>query len=42
MRMQKHVSSVLWYEGLGFLVIIALSWINELSDRPRLLRRLRV
>ncbi len=36
MTAQTHVSRILWYEGIGFLVIIVLSWINELSDLPHL------
>jgi hypothetical protein len=36
MKTQTHVGRILWYEGIGFLVIIALSWLNELSDLPRL------
>jgi hypothetical protein len=37
MRTQTHVAKVLWYEGIGFLAIIALTWINELSDLPHLI-----
>jgi hypothetical protein len=29
-------STILWYEAFGFLTIIALSWVNELSDLPYL------
>lgn len=36
MSRHSHVSRILWYEAIGFLVIIALSWINELSDLPHL------
>jgi hypothetical protein len=36
MIMQQHVSRILWYEGIGFFVIIALSWINELTVLPYL------
>jgi len=36
MRTQTHVSRILWYEGLGFLAIITLSWVDELSDLTRL------
>jgi hypothetical protein len=35
MRVQTHVSRILSYQAIGFLTIIALSWINELSDLPR-------
>ena len=31
MRARTHAYRVLWYEGIGFLVIIVLSWINELT-----------
>jgi hypothetical protein len=37
MRTQTHVSRILWYEGLGFLAIIVLSWTNELSDLPHII-----
>ena len=30
----QHVSKILWYEVIGFLVIIVLSWTNELTDLP--------
>jgi hypothetical protein len=36
MSARTQVSRILWYEGLGFLAIIVLSWINELSDLPHL------
>jgi hypothetical protein len=36
MPTQHHVSRILGYEVIGFVAIIALSWINELSDMPRL------
>ncbi len=32
MKVRKSGSRVLWYEGLGFVLIIALSWLNELAD----------
>jgi hypothetical protein len=32
MATHTHVSRVLWYQGIGFLAIIVLSWINELTD----------
>jgi hypothetical protein len=31
---QPYVSKILWYEAIGFLTIIVLSWINEFSDLP--------
>ena len=34
MRTQTKASNVLMYEGIGFSFIIALSWIDELSDLP--------
>ena len=34
MKTRTPVSRILWYEGIGFLAIIALSWLNELSDLP--------
>jgi hypothetical protein len=34
MSAQPPVSRILWYEAIGFLAIIVLSWINELSDLP--------
>ena len=30
----QHVSKILWYEVIGFLMIIALSWANELTNLP--------
>jgi hypothetical protein len=36
MQTQTKVSRILFYEGAGFLVIIALSWFSEFSDLPRL------
>ena len=30
MQTQTHISRILFYEGIGFFVIIALSWLNEL------------
>jgi hypothetical protein len=35
MRTQTHASRILWYEVIGFLAIILLSGINELTDLPR-------
>ena len=34
MQTQTKVAKVLMYEGVGFFFIIALSWIDELSDLP--------
>ena len=34
MRTQTHISRILSYQAIGFLTIIALSWINELGDLP--------
>ena len=31
---KQHVSKILWYEVIGFLVIIVLSWANELTGLP--------
>lgn len=36
MRTKTEVSRLLWYEGLGFVAIIVLSWINEKTDLPQL------
>jgi hypothetical protein len=36
MQTKTHVSRILWFEATGFLLIITLSWVNELSDLPRL------
>src|SRR5262245_23813441 len=30
MRKHNFASRILWYEGLGFFTILALSWFNEL------------
>ena len=35
MIMQIHASRILWYEVIGFLAIILLSGINELTDLSR-------
>lgn len=32
----KKPQRILWYENIGFLAIIILSWANELLDLPRL------
>jgi hypothetical protein len=34
MTTRTHVSRILWYEAAGFVAIIALSWVNELSSLP--------
>jgi len=36
-RARTHASRILWCEGIGFLAIIALSWIDEMSALPRLI-----
>jgi hypothetical protein len=35
MQTKTGASKLLWYEGLGFFAIAALSWINELTDLPK-------
>jgi hypothetical protein len=37
MSTHTQVSRVLWFEGIGFLSIVVLSWINELTNLPYLL-----
>jgi hypothetical protein len=37
MKLRKSGSWVLWYEGIGFLLIIALSWVNEREGLPDIL-----
>src|ERR1051326_3596582 len=37
MKLRKNGSWVLWYECIGFLVIIALSWVNEIEGLPQFL-----
>lgn len=37
MNTRNPQSRILWYQALGFLVIIALSWLDELISLPRLL-----
>ncbi len=37
MKSQRPQSRILWYQTLGFLVIITLSWLDELISLPRLL-----
>jgi hypothetical protein len=32
MPAQTHISRILWVEIIGFLIIIALSWVHELTD----------
>jgi hypothetical protein len=36
MRTQTKAARILVYEGIGFFLIIALSWIDEFSDLPHL------
>jgi hypothetical protein len=37
MKVRKTGSWVLWYEAVGFLLIIALSWVNEMEGLPEVL-----
>ena len=37
MKSHHAQSRILWYQSLGFLVIIALSWLDELVSLPRVL-----
>jgi hypothetical protein len=37
MRTQPHISRILSYQAIGFLTIIALSWINELGNLPHVI-----
>lgn len=34
---RKKTQRILWYESLGFLFLIALSWLNEVLSLPHLL-----
>jgi hypothetical protein len=34
---RKRTQRILWYESLGFLFLIALSWLNELLSLPHLI-----
>lgn len=34
---QEKTRRVLWYETIGFLLLIALSWVNELVGLPQLI-----
>jgi hypothetical protein len=34
---RKKTERILWYESLGFLFLIALSWLNELLSLPHLI-----
>lgn len=36
-RNRRTLNSILWIECIGFLVIILLSWVDELYNVPRLL-----
>jgi hypothetical protein len=33
MKTTTYISRILWYQGIGFLVIIAFSWIDEILTR---------
>lgn len=37
MKVRKSGSRVLWYESLGFGLILLLSWLNKFVDLPHLL-----
>jgi hypothetical protein len=37
MRSSRGESRLVWYQGLGFAVIIVISWLNELIGLPGLL-----
>ena len=37
MKCRKSGSQVLWYECLGFGLILSLSWVNKLVDLPHLI-----
>ena len=37
MKLRKNGSWALWYEAIGFLLIIALSWVNEIEGLPQIL-----
>ncbi|MBS1795137.1 MAG: hypothetical protein JSS81_14860 [Acidobacteria bacterium] len=32
MKENRYNSRILWYEGIGFLIIIAFSWLTEVTD----------
>lgn len=34
---RKKTQRILWYETIGFLFLIALSWLNELASLPQLI-----
>ncbi len=34
MKTKTYISRILWYEGIGFLAIIAFSWFIEFLDLP--------
>jgi hypothetical protein len=34
---RKRTQRILWYETIGFLILIALSWLNELVSLPHLI-----
>lgn len=37
MTTRTYASKILWCEAIGFLAIIILSWVNELSELPQIL-----
>lgn len=37
MTTQTNHSRILWYEGIGFFLIVVLSWLNEFSNLANLL-----
>ena len=37
MTNKRRASQILWIECVGFLLIVALSWVNEIAQLPRLL-----
>ncbi len=34
MKTKTYISRILWYQGIGFSIIIAFSWLNEIFDIP--------
>lgn len=37
MTNKRRANQILWIECVGFLLIVALSWVNEIAQLPRLL-----
>ena len=37
MMSRKKAKRVLWYENIGFILIIVLSWVDEILNLPQLL-----